>query len=77
METTPIYTELVVKYYLSKGIKPFSYPHEPVDVITVPKIKAGDYLGTVPKTDNHGNPHIAFDLRAEPVVNKTYNYFRL
>ena len=36
--STPLYDELVVKYYLSKGIKPFSYPHEPVGLNAVPKV---------------------------------------
>lgn len=37
MSDTPIYDELVVKYYLSKGIVPFSYPHVEIDapVLTV------------------------------------------
>lgn len=61
---TPLYDELVVKYYLSKGIKPFSYPHEPVGLNAVPKVevKAGDYIGRVGNTDSGGRPHIQFDL---------------
>lgn len=48
----PIYDALVVKHYLSKGIVPFSYPHEPI---------VAGY--TIPSTDTHGNTHIRFDLR--------------
>lgn len=32
MMMTPLYNELVNKYYLSRGIVPFSYPHESIVV---------------------------------------------
>lgn len=57
MNDTPIYDELVIKYYLSKGIVPFSYPHQP---IMAAKVKAAQI--SIPGADTHGNPYIRFTL---------------
>lgn len=35
-EPTPLYNELVRKYYLSRGIVPFSYPHQTITVAHTP-----------------------------------------
>lgn len=76
METTPLYTELVVKYYLSRGLKPFT--SETVDVITVPKIKAGDVIGrTRPTVTVHDYLTLMAEAPRQKPDRPNYNYFRL
>lgn len=81
---TPLYDELVVKYYLSKGIVPFTYPHE--FVRRAPKgvsIKVGIGKRNEPVDPTAG---VTFDLLADDKVvgtvnperlGKKYDYFRL
>jgi len=87
---TPLYDELVVKYYLSKGIKPFSYPHEPVANTGKPKITVADIRSHGPRATVGGYidlmtklTKVAEEVRESgvPVVvaeqRPKYNYFRL
>lgn len=88
---TPLYNELVSKYYLAKGIKPFSFPHEPVGVNAVPKltIKVSDirnHLGPKAHVSDYidlvmgryiGRNVAEANLAAADEVVKKYEYFRL
>lgn len=72
---TPLYDELVVKYYLSKGIKPFSYPHEPVGVNAVPKVEVKIGVRQYEPIDPAGM--IRYDLLADDKVVGTVDPERL
>ena len=70
---TPIYNELVAKYYLSKGVRPFS--NEPIEWEVSEKPLG--YFDLSAPSNLVDNPSFEVVTEGELDTVRTYNYFRL
>jgi len=77
--STPLYNELVAKYYLSRGIVPFSYPEKRIGHTLIVEgeldaIKARQVLSVM---ENSGGMRISYDTTVKRAAPVTTGYFNL